>query len=786
MKTCLNLKRLCLTVAVGVFAVVAHAQENVPAAWSPWPTPFDEASTASPLPPSLVHPPSLIHQVQYNPPIAPREQPQNGLPETPAISHKLTSPQDLFGSVNQVNQLDENRRRLAHSPASDVVFGAESKGRVTNDVGDLLRKAISSHGVSTQERTPITTDTRVRGQKAGQVLASGSYWTPARMDLDTMMNKIDSRLVADVIVIKGPYSSRYGPGFRFVDFDLIQTPRYTDFESHGSTSFDYDSNGEQPYGRQSLWGGSEDWGYRVSYGIRSGSDYQTGAGTEIPASYKSRDLFVAFGWDVSPTEHYEFNYLRLDQTDVEFPGLVYDINYLVTDGFELKYVNTAPELGDRLDSEVWLNATRFEGDTLKSGKARQIPNLSTILYSPIPGDGYAITNVAGKSMGYRTELTFGEVGDTQMTIGSDLTHVRQKLNDIEPLIPDPNDNNFPIPPSYSVDTGLFWEGLVPVNESLVLSTGSRVDLIAFNADNEVAGVPITIADNLDTDSLQREMFLWSGFVSAEYKLDESWSATLGTGYAQRPPTLTELYTNDSFIGSLQRGLTALEGDPQLKPERLKQIDVGLTGNYDDVRLGAHGYFSWIDDMITYDLLSPAGGAGGVGGFAQSAQFVNTKKAILAGFETYGEADLAPWLTSFGTLSYIEGRDLSRDAASRFGMGGRSGILGRNHEPLPGISPLESRVGLRLHDAASAGNWGLETSARIVDNQDRIASSLEEIATPGFTTYDVRFFKRKDAWLLTTGVENLTNKYYREHLDYRTGRGVYRPGVNFYAGVEVTY
>ena len=168
-----------------------------------------------------------IQQVQFGQPapMAPIDRrPQQA--EDPADrKYKLTAPEDLFGTVNQVDRLSESRRRLAHSPAADAVFGAESKGRVSNDVGDLLRKAISSHGISTQERTPIVTDTRVRGQKAGQVLASGSYWTPVRSDLDTMMNKIDSRLIDDIILIKGPYSTRYGPGFRFVDFDLIQTPR---------------------------------------------------------------------------------------------------------------------------------------------------------------------------------------------------------------------------------------------------------------------------------------------------------------------------------------------------------------------------------------------------------------------------------------------------------------------------------------------------------------------------------------------------------------------------------
>ncbi|MCA9050493.1 MAG: TonB-dependent receptor [Planctomycetaceae bacterium] len=733
--------------------------------------------------------PSLVQPVQYTPPdpIDPTQRRPNSPPASSSSpSYRMTLPEELFGNVNQVDELPENRRRLAHSPAADAVFGAESKGRVSTDVGDLLRKSISSHGVSTQDRTPITTDTRVRGQHAGQVLASGSYWTPVRADLDTMMNKIDSRLISDVIVIKGPYSSRYGPGFRFIDFELVQTQRYDGLESHGSTSFDYDSNGEQSYGRQSLWGGSTDWGYHISYGHRTGTDYRAGNGDRIPSGYKSRDLFVALGKDLSSHESIEFNYLRLDQTDLEFPGLVYDINYLVTNGYEVKYTDTDPSFANRLDVEVWYNATRFNGDTRNPGKVQRIPALPTILYSASGLDGYAITNAGGSSLGYRWEATYGLPGDIQTSVGLDLTHLRQQLNDIEPLLPDAGDNNFPIPPSNSTDFGLFLEETTPLSDVVSVTTGARFDAVITNADNIVGGVPFPISDILDADELQQEFYLWSAFLSAEVYLDDAWTLSAGVGHGQRPPTITELYTVYSFIGSLQKGLTALIGDPLLQEEKLTQVDLGLQGNFDQVRVGAHGYFCWVRDLITYDLLAPAGGAGGLGGFAQAAQFVNTDRAILAGFETYGEADLQPWLTTFGTLSYIEGRDLSRDAPSRFSAGGRSGILGRNHEPLPGITPLESRLGLRFHDPIPVPQWGLELAARVVDNQDRIAASLEEVQTPGFTTYDVRFYRRFGAWLFTSGIENLTNKYYQEHLDYRSGLGVFRPGINYYAGLEVTY
>jgi hypothetical protein len=91
-------------------------------------------------------------------------------------------------------------------------------------------------------------------------------------------------------------------------------------------------------------------------------------------------------------------------------------------------------MGDRVDAEIWYNETRFEGDTLKSGKARQIPTLPTVLYSPSGTDGFAITDAEGSSMGARWETTFGRPDQVQSSFGVDVTHVRQALNDIEPLL----------------------------------------------------------------------------------------------------------------------------------------------------------------------------------------------------------------------------------------------------------------------------------------------------------------------------------------------------------------
>ena len=92
-------------------------------------------------------------------------------------------------------------------------------------------------------------------------------------------------------------------------------------------------------------------------------------------------------------------------------------------------------------------------------------------------------------------------------------------------------------------------------------------------------------------------------MTGEYLIDEHLTALGGFGYAQRPPTLVELYADGPFINFLQQGLTRVVGDPHLTPPTIKQMDIGLKGNYGWFRGGATGFYSWIDDYITFNQVS---------------------------------------------------------------------------------------------------------------------------------------------------------------------------------------
>lgn len=737
-------------------------------------------------------------------PVAPALQPTVSLPSD---AREFTT--SLFQGGRRARSLISSMRisRLRRS-STNLVLGSESKGRVTTDAGSLLRKSSSAFGIGTQRRNPVVVDPRIRGSQVGQLAASGSYWLPARIDLDTMLSKLDSRIIDDVIVIKGPYSSLYGPDTRFIDVQFLSSPRSSEgFVVNGATSLNYQTNGEQWYGRQTVSGGAEDWGFRVGYGHKTGSDYESGDGTTIPSGYKSRDLDISLGFDISDTSSLEFNYLRLDQTDVEFPGQAFDLDYLVTDGYEATWTLEELDFSDRLVVDAWHNGTRFDGSAQRSGKRAQFPFYDEITY-------FGVTHVRSMSSGYRAAFEWDLDVATQFSAGTDLRFIRQSLDEIA-SIDDGffviSNANSPIPKSHSANPGLFAELTSDLSDRLSVTLGGRIDATDVELRDQIDDVSMvglsdpqsSLADILGTDDFDQAFFTWALFLTGEYELDDQNTLNFGAGHAERPPNLTEMYVAESFMFLLQNGLNTATGDPRLDPERLCQVDLGLEHESDRFRLSANAYHAWVNDYITFENLRVVNG--GTGAVEQvSLKFVNTDLATLSGFDLNTEFDLVKHISVFGSASYVEGRDHTRNGsfatrpASILGpsvrdparsRGNFSGVSGGSKEPLPSILPLESRLGIRLREPGDNSRWAVELAARVVDNQDRVATSLLETPTPGFTIWDVRgVFQMTESTLVVAGVENFTDKHYREHLDFRSANGIQmrQPGVNFYFGSEITY
>ena len=678
-------------------------------------------------------------------------------------------------------QFSERFESLA-SPTTEGMGKQEMATTALPDLGSALAGSNSVQSTKVQRRSPISFDPNIRGFKAGQVYAQagGVYWTPARRDLDTMLSKIDPGMIQDAVVIPGPYGLRYGPGFAFIHVVREPTPRYAcGSEVHFETNGMVRTNGGQLYGRETVYGGGSDWGFRMSYGHRRGNDYDSGNGLPIPSSYESRDVWGELSYDINPHQHVDFSYQRLDQTDTEYPGQFFDIGHLGTYGFELRVVDDDPDgPWSKLSVETWYNRTGFRGST--AGKYNpsfldiervnwgldihhgHTPNDLNDIDSRLSGD----TNGSVSSSGARAAMTFGEPDETHTRLGADFRYLGQAIGEhyTSTGIPDqpppqgPHDPRLDdfttnMPHSWLIDPGFYAEWSSPLTDWWSVSIGSRVDFVSTRAraSDVRANTDLPYGDQ----SLEQGDTLYAFYLQNEFDLRDDWTLRAGFGHAQRPPTLVERYADSLFLGILQSGYTRVIGDQTLKPERNWQIDVGLSTTRDRCRFSANVFHSWVIDYVTMEdgsvVIAPQQFPD-----ARRVNFTNTPLATLTGFETAGELDLSSCLTTFGAISYVEGRDETLGA------------------PLGAIPPLESTVGLRLHDRHQGRHWGIELACRIVDDQNRLgmlrsfgqAVTAEE-ATPGFALWHLRgYWNRTERCSFVGGIDNLFDRNYQEHLDLR--------------------
>ena len=552
-------------------------------------------------------------------------------------------------------------------------------------------------------------------------------------------------------------------------------------------------------------------GALVYYSNLTGSDYRDGHGDFVPSSYKSRNANAAIGADLSENTAVEVRYVRQDLTDVELAGQFTDIDFLVTDGFGAELTSENPWWCSLLSVDTWYNRTDAHGS---GGRPSKQALFNSVFDQPAPnGGGLTLprnseTMFDVDSTGYSAIVTWGDLDEVQMSLGTDLRHYEQSLDETQ-LRPDgtggfrtgTQDVFALIPDSQSTNPGVLGELVLPMTEQLKITLGSRVDWVEVNAGPGFIERRGGVAPPLDVLGPDRDnsYSLWSAYVTGDYELTEMWTANLGFGMAQRPPTLTELYAMRPFESVLQQGLNRIQGYPFLRPERVKQLDVGLLADNEDFHGGIRGFYALIDDYITSQGLAvdPTSSTDRI-----TSVFVNTPEATLSGGEIWGEWDVKPMYTLLGSMMFVEGQNhtlnerlFNTSSLPRPPGSSTGGLVGRNtfdqqvgEEPLPQIPPLESNLGMRFHEAASDPNWEVEFVARVVAAQDRVANrSLLEEVTPGFTTYDIRFFWRPyDNLQLMSGVLNFTDKFYREHLDNRAGNQLYQPGTSGYLGFLLTY
>ena len=248
-------------------------------------------------------------------------------------------------------------------------------------------------------------------------------------------------------------------------------------------------------------------------------------------------------------------------------------------------------------------------------------------------------------------------------------------------------------------------------------------------------------------------------VSASKKLHKHLTLSANAGYAERMPTASELY--GFYLYNAFDGYDYI-GNTGLKTENAFNTEASLAWQKPGIRLQATAFYSHISHYIV-----------GVVDPAYSTMTIGAK-----GVKVYQQTG---WAQMGGAEASVQWKMASRLAlvnTVRFTLAEHE-----NGEPLPFIAPLKNIGSLRYVISNFSAQVEYEASAA----QNRINEQVGEVSTPGFIIAHIRlaygFPLGKIQLGLQSGVENIFDVAYREHLDWG---GIMRQGRNIYIQVKLSF
>jgi outer membrane receptor protein involved in Fe transport len=236
------------------------------------------------------------------------------------------------------------------------------------------------------------------------------------------------------------------------------------------------------------------------------------------------------------------------------------------------------------------------------------------------------------------------------------------------------------------------------------------------------------------------------------------------GRSYRHPNLEEmLFAGPATAGSIAPNVT-------VRPEKGNNFDVGAKFRAGRVAGGAYVFFNRYEDFIAQDLVIARTPSGPL---AQATNFADVR---IAGLELSADA---PLVLGRGVLTLSGSAALTRGTI----VDGVDPVDGSSLDgtPADNITPAKAVLSARFTDGT--GRWWVEYGVRAQAEVTRVAEILLEspflipqdlLSLDGFAVqrvgWGVSLTRGRDRAAIVLAVENLTNRYYREHFQFAPSRG----------------
>ncbi|MEN3034363.1 MAG: TonB-dependent receptor [Aquificaceae bacterium] len=677
-----------------------------------------------------------------------------------------------FAAFAQQSTSLDIRVRAKKDPAIENLKPGISMGL---DTGQSLERAV---GFRKARKGAIANDIVLRGfQKQNinvfydDIEIHGAC--PNRMDPPAF--KVDISNVESVEVIRGPFDVRFQGSLGGVVNFKTKTPKEgLDLELNLSAgSFDFRSASLRASFR------SKDFFVQLSTSHKRAEPYKDGSGVRLTEIYPPSDV-AGYRPEASKGRAYEVNFTSLktkfsplkgqnlelfasrqESTQVLYPALLMD---------GISDTANAIKLGYTLEDILFFDSLKltFSYSETQHDMTDQLRRRAAV--NPIPGRPYHMRSYAeSRNVALRADMNLDNFlfGFETYRWNWDATNERRGYRGglPVPIIPDVDTENI----------GLFGQYSKDFNKIRLLA-GLRLDSVKTKAKNLPLPNPASdrssVSDLYFTYHLSRELSRTdtypSGNIQLFYDFGENLELSAKIGHGVRVPDAQERYfvLPMPIMGGQCRNpenvpdWCAWVGNPELKPSKNTQIELGVKYTKDNTALNARAFVSFVEDYITLGTvrartLTPFNM--GVAN-ARAMSYVNTG-ATLTGFEIGFNTKLPAGFDLELGVDFVSGK---KSKKPEFGL---------NDSDLAEIPPL--RGVLSIGYKKSGAYFRVDTIASA--SQNRVDSDLRESKTPGWTTVNLTAGYSAKFGDLRVDVNNVFDRKYFEYLSYV--RNPFRAGVS---------
>ena len=642
---------------------------------------------------------------------------------------------------------------------------------------DLLS---SLPGIAIQRDGIWATSVNIRGLgSSSQVILIDGNRIETATDLDATLSFIDLNDIERIEVIKGSASSLYGTGALggVVNF-ITKAPSFSDDLSTGGSISSYYNSVNKGYSNNINFELKRNfWYFRVNGTLRKAENTKTPSGILNNSQYSDNNISALLELLPFENQSLKVEYQKYKGNDIGIPG-----GYpLFPDNALVKY--SSVERNMFLAKYEVKNISNFlRNISIKyynQNIYRNVENIPFIVQHPKPLQNVYVESITPNARHYtngiQLQANITPYSDQLLVAGIDawqrkLDSRRERNLKIEMLDSSGSiiATNYqtigerPLPEASFTSIGMFAQDDINLNKKLKLSIGGRIDRINVS-NSEISNPVYVILNGVWNNSPQNQVLYWSSYnthdiswsgnVGCIYSINDKTDITFNFARSFRSPSLEERYQYID-LGNLVK-----LGDPNLKPEKGYFFDMGLRIWGKIFLMKFNVYLNLLNDLVTQ-----------VPGTYENRPALletNIGKAKLYGGDISLQYDYNSWSSFYFNASYTTGKDILNDLY------------------LPQIPPLNGVIGFKL----TQFDYQLDISAVIFAAQNKIAPG--ESSTSGYSYFDAVIhspsFKINFAdCRISGGVQNLTNKSYRNHLS--TNRGFIReePGRNFYLKLNIAW